>query len=135
MVTPLHVRHRLGARLRGSFLVTLAAGLWACDWLSSNCPKPDSSAKAGPNAASALVTARPSAKSSAWASPSAEKPLKSDRSDRTHRAGRCGECHEKMYDEWTDSAHAHADESAVFAAMRKQATEPSCERCHAPLVL
>jgi hypothetical protein len=40
-----------------------------------------------------------------------------------------------MYDEWTDSAHAHADDSAAFAAMRKHATEPSCERCHAPLVL
>jgi hypothetical protein len=75
--------------------------------------------------------AAPSASSSA----SAEKPLKSDRSDRTHRAGRCGECHEKMYDEWTESAHAHADDSPVFAAMRKQASEPSCERCHAPLVL
>ena len=40
-----------------------------------------------------------------------------------------------MYDEWTDSAHAHADDSPAFVAMRKQASEPSCERCHAPLVL
>jgi hypothetical protein len=40
-----------------------------------------------------------------------------------------------MYDEWTDSAHAHADDSPAFTAMRKQASEPSCERCHAPLVL
>jgi hypothetical protein len=40
-----------------------------------------------------------------------------------------------MYDEWADSAHAHADDSATYMAMRKQASEPSCERCHAPLVL
>lgn len=40
-----------------------------------------------------------------------------------------------MYDEWSGSAHARADDSPVFAAMRKQASEPSCERCHAPLVL
>lgn len=40
-----------------------------------------------------------------------------------------------MYDEWNTSAHARADDSSAFAAMRKQASDPSCERCHAPLVL
>ena len=130
-MTPPPVRLRAGALLRSLLLVPASLGLWACDLLSSSDPGPDSTAPARSSASSAPAVAAPSASSSA----ATEKPLKSDRSDRTHRAGRCGECHEKMFDEWTASAHAHADDSPVFAAMRKQASEPSCERCHAPLVL
>jgi hypothetical protein len=47
---------------------------------------------------------------------------------------RCAECHGKMHEEWRGSAHARADLSELYQAMRARAPEPSgCDRCHAPL--
>ncbi len=49
-------------------------------------------------------------------------------------ARRCGECHESYLAEWTGSAHADADRSPVYRAMRAQAPDAAaCDRCHAPL--
>jgi hypothetical protein len=49
------------------------------------------------------------------------------------RAARCGECHGKMEQEWRHSAHARADVSPLYRAMRAGARAMDCERCHAPL--
>jgi cytochrome c554/c'-like protein len=56
-----------------------------------------------------------------------------EKADRTHRAERCGECHEKMYQEWHDSPHAHTNDTAAYQAQRAATGDPSCERCHEPL--
>lgn len=48
-------------------------------------------------------------------------------------AARCGECHGKMEGEWRRSAHARADTSPLYRAMRADAGTASCDRCHAPL--
>ncbi|MDB4955122.1 MAG: uncharacterized protein JWO36_2691 [Myxococcales bacterium] len=48
-------------------------------------------------------------------------------------AGRCGECHDKMYDEWEVSAHAHAVSSPLYKAALVSAKDPTCDRCHSPL--
>jgi hypothetical protein len=69
------------------------------------------------------------------ASANAETPadLKKRKADQTHRAARCGECHEKMYDEWQESAHARGLKSEAYAATRRVATATGCARCHSPL--
>ena len=47
---------------------------------------------------------------------------------------RCAECHSAMHDEWTQSAHAAADTSRLYRAMRSGAPpELRFGRCHAPL--
>jgi hypothetical protein len=48
-------------------------------------------------------------------------------------ASRCGECHEKMFDEWSASAHARAASSPVYRAAVATAKDATCARCHAPL--
>ncbi len=48
-------------------------------------------------------------------------------------AHRCGECHGKLEDEWRESAHAHADQGALYRAMRTPQRAAECDRCHAPL--
>jgi hypothetical protein len=48
-------------------------------------------------------------------------------------AARCGECHGKMETEWRASAHARAERSPLYRAMRSAAPEAGCDRCHAPL--
>lgn len=48
-------------------------------------------------------------------------------------ASRCGECHVKMFDEWSDSAHAQAASSPVYRKAVAAAKDASCDRCHAPL--
>ena len=48
-------------------------------------------------------------------------------------ASRCGECHEKMFDEWSASAHARAASSPVYRAAVAAAQDTTCDRCHAPL--
>lgn len=48
-------------------------------------------------------------------------------------ASRCGECHEKMFDEWSGSAHARAASSTVYRAAVASAKDTTCDRCHAPL--
>ena len=40
-----------------------------------------------------------------------------------------------MYDEWETSAHAKADDSPVYVAMKKDGAAAGCDRCHAPLTL
>ena len=49
-------------------------------------------------------------------------------------AGRCGECHEKMFDEWEVSAHSRSASSTLYKAAVANAGDPTCDRCHAPLV-
>ncbi|MCX5746101.1 MAG: multiheme c-type cytochrome [Proteobacteria bacterium] len=50
-------------------------------------------------------------------------------------AGRCGECHEKMFDEWEDTAHAAAARSPLYVAAITKVADKQCgERCHTPLV-
>ncbi len=52
-----------------------------------------------------------------------------------HGSARCGECHEKMFDEWKPSSHAHAATSPLYLAARKNAGNEDCgDRCHTPLV-
>ena len=48
-------------------------------------------------------------------------------------AARCGECHGRTESQWRGSAHAHADTSPLYRAMRLGARTASCDRCHAPL--
>lgn len=49
-------------------------------------------------------------------------------------ARRCGECHESHLTEWSGSAHARADASPTYQAMRAQAPDAAaCDRCHAPI--
>lgn len=48
-------------------------------------------------------------------------------------AARCGECHGRTESQWRGSAHAQADTSALYRAMRTDARTTSCDRCHAPL--
>jgi hypothetical protein len=51
-----------------------------------------------------------------------------------HGSARCAECHEKMYEEWKPSAHAHAASSPLYLAARKNAGTEQCgARCHTPL--
>jgi hypothetical protein len=50
-----------------------------------------------------------------------------------NNAVRCSECHEKMQLEWRDSAHARTATSAFYLAARRDAGDPTCDRCHAPL--
>jgi hypothetical protein len=123
-VTHLH-RHQAGARerVRRFALLVLALNGMACEPKGAS---PAAGTSAAAATASSPIAAAPSAAASA-------KPVKTDRADRTHRAGRCGECHEKMHEEWTESAHARADDSALFLALRAQGS--GCERCHAPLEL
>lgn len=48
-------------------------------------------------------------------------------------AARCGECHGRTELQWRGSAHARADASPLYRAMRIGARTTSCDRCHAPL--
>ena len=48
-------------------------------------------------------------------------------------AERCGQCHPAMQVEWTTSAHARADASPAYVAMRAKSDAPVCDGCHAPL--
>ena len=48
-------------------------------------------------------------------------------------AARCGECHGKIEQEWRSSAHARADVSQLYRAMRANTAAVDCDRCHAPL--
>lgn len=48
-------------------------------------------------------------------------------------AARCGECHGKIEQEWRSSAHARADVSQLYRAMRTNTAAVDCDRCHAPL--
>ena len=48
-------------------------------------------------------------------------------------AARCGECHGRTEAQWRSSAHAQADTSPLYRAMRVGARTASCDRCHAPL--
>jgi hypothetical protein len=50
-----------------------------------------------------------------------------------HPATRCGECHGAIAKEWKTSAHARAESSALYAAMRSKTDRDACDRCHAPL--
>lgn len=50
-----------------------------------------------------------------------------------YTAIRCSECHNKMYDEWTTSAHARASSSDTYQRMRRDAKDAACDGCHAPL--
>lgn len=52
---------------------------------------------------------------------------------RAYRARRCGECHAAAARTWKASAHARADSSPVYRAMRAAAKRDDCDRCHAPL--
>lgn len=69
---------------------------------------------------------RPAASRAADRPPSVEVPA-------LIPASRCGECHGKMEAEWRGSAHARADVSPLYRAMRRAAGDQSCDRCHAPL--
>lgn len=62
-----------------------------------------------------------------------DAPAGSPRKLFLHGAGRCGECHEKMFDEWEVSAHAHAASSSLYRAAVANAGDATCDRCHAPL--
>ncbi len=47
---------------------------------------------------------------------------------------RCAECHSSLHREWEGSAHARAETSPLYQAMRAAAApELRCDRCHAPL--
>jgi hypothetical protein len=48
---------------------------------------------------------------------------------------RCAECHNKMYGEWTESAHARAATGPLYRKMRDHAgaAGAGCDDCHAPL--
>ncbi len=48
-------------------------------------------------------------------------------------AARCGECHGVIESEWRDSAHARADSSPLYQALRTRSGSAACDRCHAPL--
>jgi hypothetical protein len=50
-----------------------------------------------------------------------------------HPARRCGECHAAIHQSWSTSAHASADRSPLYRAMRKASGRSDCDRCHAPL--
>lgn len=50
-----------------------------------------------------------------------------------HPARRCGECHAAIYQSWSTSAHANADRSPIYRAMREASGRDDCDRCHAPL--
>lgn len=50
-----------------------------------------------------------------------------------HSARRCGECHQTAAETWAESAHARADRSAAYRAMREASGRDDCDRCHAPL--
>jgi hypothetical protein len=50
-------------------------------------------------------------------------------------ATRCAECHGKIANDWRTSAHARADASPAYTAMRSNADGASCDRCHAPLAV
>lgn len=51
------------------------------------------------------------------------------------RSSRCGECHEKMHQEWGQSAHSHASRSPAFRkalAAAGDGLRGLCMRCHLP---
>ncbi|MCX4239330.1 multiheme c-type cytochrome [Paraliomyxa miuraensis] len=50
-----------------------------------------------------------------------------------HPARRCGECHAAIHQTWAASAHANADRSPIYRAMRRASGRDDCDRCHAPL--
>lgn len=50
-----------------------------------------------------------------------------------HPARRCGECHAAIHQRWATSAHANADRSPIYQAMREASGRDDCDRCHAPL--
>jgi hypothetical protein len=50
-----------------------------------------------------------------------------------HPARRCGECHAAIHQRWSTSAHANADRSPIYRAMREASGRGDCDRCHAPL--
>jgi hypothetical protein len=50
-----------------------------------------------------------------------------------HPARRCGECHAAIHQAWATSAHANADRSPTYRAMREASGRDDCDRCHAPL--
>jgi hypothetical protein len=52
---------------------------------------------------------------------------------RAHPARRCGECHAAIHQTWATSAHANADRSPIYRAMREASGRDDCDRCHAPL--
>jgi len=79
------------------------------------------------------VSSRATVSASASAPAGSAVPPKKAKADRTHRAARCGECHEKMYQEWRESPHARTNDTALYAALRKDVPGDSCDRCHEPL--
>jgi hypothetical protein len=51
------------------------------------------------------------------------------------RANRCGECHEKMHQEWSQSAHARASRSTAYRqalAVAGEGLRELCQSCHLP---
>jgi hypothetical protein len=63
-----------------------------------------------------------------------ESPQAAAHAAEAQPARRCGECHESYLTQWEGSAHALADRSPIYRAMRARAPEPAaCDRCHAPL--
>lgn len=63
----------------------------------------------------------------------AEVPAPGDTATGAHPARRCGECHAAIHQSWSTSAHASADRSPIFRAMREASGRDDCDRCHAPL--
>jgi hypothetical protein len=64
---------------------------------------------------------------------SAEVPVRAETATGAHPARRCGECHAAIYQAWATSAHANADRSPIYRAMREASGRDDCDRCHAPL--
>lgn len=63
----------------------------------------------------------------------AESNGERERAGRAYPARRCGECHETAVETWRQSAHARADTSPIYRAMREASERDDCDRCHAPL--
>lgn len=60
-------------------------------------------------------------------------PVPAETATQAHPARRCGECHATIYRSWATSAHASADRSPIYRAMREASGRDDCDRCHAPL--
>jgi len=75
-----------------------------------------------PDAASAPVGRRPAA-----------VPVSAETATGAHPARRCGECHAVIHQAWATSAHANADRSPIYRALRAASGRDDCDRCHAPL--
>lgn len=104
-------------------MLGLIAAAWGCKHSSTAAAPP-----AARDAARAAAPADARAPDAALAAarPGGAPPL-------AYPAVRCSECHEKMFDEWKDSAHAQAKKSPLYARMHELAGDASCDRCHAPL--